>query len=203
MDVPESEYVTQLVDRLGHARAVYLIGSAAMGAYVPGRSDLDVMVVVDAPLSDAARDAIVARCSHQALPCPARKLELVVYTAEQVAAPARHQRWELNLNTGAGEPLHAGADPAAEPWFWFVLDLAQAREHAVTLHGPPPAETIGAVPRELAMEALADAVAWYARNEPGEPAFLAAARAWRFAETGEWSPKRAALGWAVQRLRSR
>jgi hypothetical protein len=200
MDDAARDYVTQLAGRVGAARAVYLIGSAALGAYEAGRSDLDVLVVVDAPLSPQERDGIVARCSHDALPCPARKLELVVYTAEQVAAPARDQRWELNLNTGAGEPLHAGADPAAEPWHWFVLDLAQAREHAVALHGPPAAELIGEVPRELALEALGDAVAWYARNEPGEPAFLAAARAWRYVEEGAWSSKRAALGWAIQRL---
>jgi Nucleotidyltransferase domain/Domain of unknown function (DUF4111) len=194
----EDAYLAELVARIGPARAVYLTGSAALGAYVPGRSDLDVMVVVDAPLGAEERDAIVARCSHDALPCPARKLELVVYTAEQVAAPRREQRWELNLNTGEGEQ-HAGTDPSAEPWFWFVLDLALAREHAVALHGPPAAELIGEVPRPLVLDAMADTVAWYARNEPGEGAVLAAARAWLYAEEGVFASKRDALQWARHR----
>ena len=196
----EEAYLAELTARLAGARAVYAIGSYALGAYVPGRSDLDVLVVVDAPLEAAERDAIVARCSHDALPCPARKLELVVYTPEQLAAPGRDQRWELNLNTGAGTPLHAAADPAAEPWFWFVLDLAQARDHAVVLHGPPASDLIGPVPRDVVVAAQADAVAWYARHEPGEPALLAAARAWRYAEEGVFSPKREAWRWAAQRL---
>ena len=195
----EPEYLAELTQRLGGARAVYLIGSAALGGHDPGRSDLDVLAVVDAPLSSEERGAIVARCSHEALPCPARKLELVVYTAEQVAAPSRDQRLELNLNTGADEPLVADVAPAPGEWFWFVLDLAQAREHAVALHGPPPVEMIGEVPRDLALDALADCVAWYAANEPGEALFAAAARTWRYAETGEWSSKTAALGWAIQR----
>jgi nucleotidyltransferase-like protein len=200
MDGSARAYVSELGSRLSAARAAYVVGSAALGAYEPGRSDLDVLVVVDAPLTAAERERIVASCSHEALPCPARKLELVVYTASQVAAPARGQRWELNLNTGADTPLHAGADPSAEPWFWFVLDLAQAREHALALHGPPAGELIGAVSRELALEALAEAVAWYARNEPGEPAFLAAARAWRYVEEGVFSSKRDALQWACRSL---
>jgi hypothetical protein len=191
-------YLAELTSRLGAARAVYLVGSGATGSYEPGRSDLDVMVVVDAPLTDAERRGIVERCSHDALPCPARKLELVVYTREQVGAPRRDQPWELNLNTGAAEPLHAGADPAAEPWHWFVLDLAQAREHFAALHGPPAPELIGEVPRPLALEALSEAVAWYARNELGEQALLAAARAWRYAEEGVWSSKRDALGWVCR-----
>lgn len=199
MDDAARVYLHELAARLPEARAVYVIGSAAMGGYEPGRSDLDVLVAVDAPLDGAARDAIVARCSHDALPCPARKLELVVYTAAQLATPSRGQRWELNLNTGADEPLHAGADPAAEPWFWFVLDLAQARDHAVPLRGPPAHELIGEVPRTLALEALADCIAWYARHQPGEAAFLAAARAWRYVEEGVWSSKRDALRWARQR----
>ena len=112
--------------------------------------------------------------------------------------PRRGQPWELNLNTGAAEPLHVGTDPAAEPWHWFVIDLALGRDHAVALAGPPPAELIGPVPRELALDALAEAVAWYARHEPGEPAFLAAARAWRYFEEGVWSSKRDALQWACR-----
>lgn len=190
----EQEYLGALLERLPAARAVYLTGSAALGAYVPGRSDLDVMVIADAPV-DAA--GIAARCSHAALPCPARKLELVVYTPEQVSEPSRDQRWELNLNTGA-EEQHVGTDPDAEPWFWFVLDLALAREHGVALHGPPPAEVIGPAPREVVLAAQADAVAWYAHNEPGEGALLAAARAWLYAEEGRFAGKREALQWACR-----
>ena len=190
----EEVYLAELVARLGDVRAVYLSGSAALGAYEPGRSDLDVLVVADAPVDVAG---LVERCSHHALPCPARKLELVVYTPEQVAAPSRDQRWELNLNTGAAEQ-HAGTDPSAEPWFWFVLDLALARRHGIALRGPAPGELIGAAQRELVLAAMAEAVTWYVRNEPGEGTLLAAARAWRYAEEGDFVSKRDALQWACR-----
>jgi len=47
---------------------------------------------------------------------------------------------------------------------------------------------------------MAAAVAWFAREEPGEAVLLTAARAWRFAEEGVFSPKRDAWRWAVARL---
>jgi predicted nucleotidyltransferase len=73
---------------------VVAIGSWALGDYVPGVSDLDVAVVTDG----AAPDLDPVR--HAALPCPARKLELVVYSADQAAAPTRDLRFVLDLNTG-------------------------------------------------------------------------------------------------------
>ena len=125
----EPEYLGELVTRLPAARAVYLTGSAALGGYERGRSDLDVIVAVDAPLSGAAR-------ARTAL---------------------------------AAGPHHRGGR------------AARGRM------------TLGAVPRELVLAAMADAVAWHARHEPGEGAVLAAARAWHYAETGAFASKAQAL----------
>src|SRR5881409_2250863 len=109
-----SSYLDQLLSALtgtfGNAlNAVYISGSAAVGAYRPGESDLDVLVAVDqAPRS--ALEAVVARCSHEALPCPATKLELVVYERSALAAPGERPRWSLNFDTGPGVH-HVGFDP--------------------------------------------------------------------------------------------
>jgi hypothetical protein len=184
-------YLNELTRRLDNILAsragVYLIGSAAVGAYRPGASDLDVIAAADAVGEDAV-EAILARCSHEALPCPARKLELVVYEWDALARPGERPRWTLNFDTGKGE-RHVGRDPVQEPPHWFVLDLAFARRHAVTLAGPPATDAIGAIPDELIRSALADAVAWYAEHEPGEPARLAARRARHWQATGEFATK--------------
>ena len=171
----EDVYLAELVARLGDVHAVYLSGSAALGGYERRRSDLDVIVVVEAPLAGAQRDAIVARCSHAALPCPARKLELVVYGADGAV--------ELNLNSG---PDGTTAEPA--DWFWFVVDRAIAREHAVALLGPPASVLIPAPDRARVLEALEEMVAWYARHEPGEASEIAAARARAYAAEGRCLP---------------
>src|SRR4051812_28710629 len=154
-----------------------------MDAYVPGRSDVDVIGVSAGTLSEKDRRAIATDLSHGRLPCSARKLELVIYTRAHVERPAACIQPELNLNTGAEEHSLESADP-----FWFVLDLALARERGVSLHGPGPAELIGEVPRAAILRALAASVDWYAREDPGSPnALLNADRARRYVDEGVWS----------------
>lgn len=168
-------------------RGVYLTGSAAVGAYRQGKSDVDVLVVAE-PAERGSMELIVERCSHEQLPCPATKLELVVYEPAALADPGERPRWSLNLDTGATEH-HVGFDPGAEPAHWFVLDLAFARRHAVARLGPPAAELIGDPGDDAVRAAFRDLVDWYRRNEPGEAA-RAARRARHWEATGEFAPKR-------------
>ena len=204
MDDRLREYLEELSRRIEYALGDHLLGVAAIGsialdAWVPRRSDVDVLVVVERPLVAAEWDDLVDSASHESLPCPGRKLELVAYTRPQVAAPRRSQRWELNLNPGPGV-RHAGHDPMAESWHWFVLDLAQARKHAVPLFGPHPRELVGEVKDDLVADALSACVAWYALHEPGPQLMLAAARAWRWNTDRQWVSKDEAWRWASERL---
>jgi hypothetical protein len=199
------DYLGELTRRLAEVLgerllSVAAVGSIALGAYVPGRSDVDVMVVIDQPLTVADWDAVVDLCSHETLRVPGTKLEMVAYTRAQVAAPRRNQRWELNFNSGP-DVQHAGFDPYAEPWHWFVLDLAQARQTAITLHGEDMRTLIGEVPDELISDAHAALLAWYALHEPGPYLLLAAARAWRWRSEGTFVSKAEAWSWALERMR--
>jgi hypothetical protein len=187
----ERKYMDRLVAQLRVAlaeslRAIYLTGSSAVGAYVAGSSDIDVLVAADGATRAQLED-VVARCSHAALPCPARKLELVVYEVGELAAPRERPRWSLNLDTGRDEQ-HAGFDPAAEPGFWFVLDLAFAHRHAQALAGPPPAELIGTPGDDAVRAAFEALVEWFARNEP-DGTEIARRRARHWMDTGEFASK--------------
>jgi hypothetical protein len=199
------EYLDRLVERLRNSlgdelAGIYLVGSAALGAYRPGRSDVDVYVITVEEVDREALLRVAASCSHGALPCPARKLELVVIPAAEARHPSERPRWQLNLNTGEGMVDHVGLDPDAEPGFWFVLDLALAHSHAIALHGPPVAELIGPPDRAAVARAQADTVAWYARHEPGAGAVVAACRAWIWQEEGRFVPKEEAVRWALERV---
>lgn len=191
------ELAARLADSLGERlMSVLSIGSYALGAFDPKSSDLDVIVVVDRPLTVSDWDAVVDSCSHESLPVPARKLELVAYTRPQVAAPRRNQGWELNFHTGPGV-RHAGHDPMAESWHWFVLDLAQARDTAIALYGETAREVIGEVGDNLVQDALAACLTWYELHEPGPQLMFAAARAWRWNAERLWTSKPEAWEWAA------
>lgn len=178
-------YLGRLVDVLTQTapiEAVYLLGSAALGAYEHGRSDVDVVAVTSRSLSTEERRALAAAAAAVAV--PARKLELVVY-------PRGSTRWELNLNTAeAAAAVHVGLDPDAEPSFWFVLDRAIAEQHALALHGPPWAELFEPESREATEAALGEAVAFDGWSEANRALAAARGRIWR--ETGRWVSKREA-----------
>ena len=170
-------------------------GSAALGAYEPGRSDVDVIAVVAEPVAPEALRTLAGRVSQAELPCPARQLELVVWRR------GSGRPFELNLNTGVERADHVGVDPEAEPTFWFAIDRAIARERGRSLLGPPPGELLDEPPRAELLTALRESLDWHAKHEPDGPdAILNAARAWRWARTGRWTSKRRAAEWAIGRM---
>jgi Domain of unknown function (DUF4111) len=173
-----------------------LAGSAALGDYMEGASDLDVAVVAPTAVEDP--EALAAPLRHAVLPCPARRLELVVYRAEQAAAPSADLEFELDLNTGV-DADRLVTEPDDSGSHWYLIDLAIAREHGVPLAGPAPRELIGEPPRDDVLAALAAGLRWALAREPESPnTFLNACRAARFALEGDWVSKSEAGRWAIE-----
>jgi hypothetical protein len=198
-------YLDRLVDRLRQGLGpdligVYAVGGLALGDYRPASSDIDVYAVVRTALDETIKRSVADLCSHRRLPCPARRLELVVVSAAAAGSPGTTPRWELNLNTGEHETDHIGLDPAGEPSHWFVLDLALARQCALPLLGPSADELIGEPEDADVRAAQAQVVAWYAGNGLGPETVAAACRAWHWSETGTFAAKPDALRWAAERL---
>ena len=167
---------------------VYLAGSGALGGYVHGRSDVDVAVVSRRPLSRETKEAVVAALRHEAFPCPARGLELVVY-AYRSPVP------ELNLNSGEHMPFHATFEPGDDSPHWFVLDRAILGARGLTLVGPHPSDAFPPPAEDEILDALATGVQWY-RDRPDEPrddAALNAVRSRAYLEGGEWLSKAEAV----------
>src|SRR5262245_44924436 len=70
--------------------AVYLFGSAAYGEYEVGLSDLDAQAVSSKSLDTSDYLEIVAHLQHSYLPCPARRLEFVLYQENAIRPASRH-----------------------------------------------------------------------------------------------------------------
>ncbi len=196
-------YLDRLVDR---SRAflddrligAWLANSGARDDYLPGRSDLDVGLAVAGALDEGLARRLAEALSHGSLPCPAPRLELVVYRHEVLADPGPRPGWELNLNTGSAIPDHVGLDPRAEPGHWFVLDLSMARDRSVTLFGPPLRDLLAPIPDGLVIDALRASADWHAANDAEAPnRVLNACRAWVWLEERRWSSKSEAAAWAI------
>jgi hypothetical protein len=205
MTSPEiAVYLLELVDRLrrtvgAQLVGVYAGGSLALGDYEHGRSDVDVAAVVRGPLERERKHAVVAAVRHEALPCPARGLELVVYSAAAVRTNDAEADFELNLNTGAGMAFRADLAPGDES-HWFAVDRSVIAQHGIALLGPPANEVFTPVPREPLLAVLGEGLTWWRAAAPASPdAVLNACRSLHFADTGRWASKRGAAEWAVER----
>ena len=169
MTVAEAQletFVAQVVDAIEDVTQVagaFVLGSALLGGFDPATSDLDVVVVVERPLEEREREAVVAELDE--LPQPFRELELVVY-----AAGAKPPAYELNYPDGPGEP-----------GFWFVLDAALAQRFAAREWG----ELLQPVSEDETRRAAEELLRWAeARDEP-----VHAARARHYLEHGDWITK--------------
>ncbi len=205
MTSPEiAAYERELVDRLRRTLGaelvgVYAGGSLALGDYEHGRSDVDVAAVVRGPLEHERKRAVVAAVRHEALPCPARGLELVVYSAAAVRTTGAEANFELNLNGGAAMAFRADLAPGDER-HWFALDRSVLAQHGIALLGPPANEIFTPVPREGLLAVLGEGLTWWRAAAPASPdAVLNACRSLHFAGTNRWASKRRAAEWAVER----
>ena len=203
-------YLSELVAR---ARGVlgddligaYAAGSLALGAYVPGRSDVDVALVSVDAIGPDRKHALVARLRHEVLPCPARGLELVTYRRAVAASGTPEPGFEVELNTGARMAFRATYDPADRPAadgrFWYGLDRSLLHQSGTALLGPPAAEVFADLTPADLRRLLVDALTWWlARPTPpgDEPApgtgdaVLAACRSLVRVRDGVWLSKAAA-----------
>ena len=202
-DPSADAYLGQLAGRaeevLGDALiGRYLVNSGARGDYLPGRSDLDVVLIVADALSAPTTLRLADALRHSAIPCPAPRLELVVYRRDVAADPGARPPFELNLNSGPAIADHLALDPAEEPWFWFTLDLAAAADAALPIVGPPRAEIFGSVPRRAVLDALLASHAWHVEHDTLAPnQVLNACRAWCWVVSARWRSKSDAAGWAI------
>jgi hypothetical protein len=200
-----SDYLDELVRRVQNVVSdrlvgIWLVGSAALGDFERHRSDLDVQAIATETLPEHFLTGLAAELAHESLPCPARGLEFVLYPQSGLLDPDG-PTFQLNLNTGASMSTHLGLDPAAEPRFWFVIDVAIARDHAVSLDGPSAEAAWPELPRPMIAGALREALAWHALGSRSRAqAFLAACRAWAWAVDGVWRSKRDAAEWARGRI---
>ena len=155
--------VVDAVEIVAPVAGAFVLGSALLGGFDPGTSDLDVVVVVERPLGEAEREAVVAVLDE--LPRPFRKLELVVY-----AAGAKPPAYELNYPDGPGEPE-----------FWFVLDAALAQRFAAREWG----ELLKPVSEAETRQAAEELLRWAETRDE----HVHAARARHYLEHGEWITK--------------
>lgn len=113
-------YARTLTGRLmtvsgGLLQAAYLHGSAALGGWVPGRSDVDMLFVICAGIDDVAVERMSQALRKGAGQGPGRELECSVVTVAQAGRPAPPWPFVLHVAAGPGQPGRAVRPGAQSP----------------------------------------------------------------------------------------
>lgn len=187
---------------LDHILAGVIVhGSLTLGDYIPGRSDVDVLIVIDNPLTDRQLRALIeaVESARPQAPCG---VDLRVATRKAAAAATRAPPMEAYIEIVPGrESMHVDTRQVGERD--LVIEFSMCRAHGRALYGAAPADLIGAIPKDRVLDVgdaqLAD---WESIGDDPKNAqltVLTACRIWRFAEEGRHCSKSAAGEWALRR----
>lgn len=184
----------------GDLVGVYFVGSVALGGYVPGESDVDVIGVTRSEVADSVRQLIADAVVAITPSCPARGLEFTLYRSEVVARAPDGADFELNANGGPRMERTHHLDAAAEPGFWYVLDRAIAHCSGIAIVGPPAGDVFVEVARSTLLDAMTQSMRWHRVHEKATLySVLNACRAWRFAVEDVLGSKLDGATWARTR----
>ena len=183
---------------------VYFVGSIALGGYVGGESDVDVIAVCRGPLAAETKEAVADRLLDATVNCPARGLEFTLYRAEVAANTPKQADFEINVNGGPRMAREVRLSAHGQARFWYVLDRGIANRHGLVLSGPPSAEVFSRVPRTVLIEVMRESMRWHREHEKATHySVLNACRAWRFAVDDVLGSKLEGARWARDRWRPR
>jgi streptomycin 3"-adenylyltransferase len=186
-----------LHERLGtDLVGVYLYGSAVIGEFHPGRSDLDAVAVVARALPTARALWVAAGITAVDRPWATKGIDLAVVTADVAVSPPRSPRFELCMLTFYGSPRAGESVSGGDPR--LVMNLACCRDHGIAVVGPAAAQVFGPVPRAAYLSELRAELEkrWMSSHYR----VLNACRDWRYVEDGVICSKIEGARWARGRL---
>jgi hypothetical protein len=181
----------------------YFVGSIALGGYVRGESDIDIVGVCCRPIRKETKRLLAEQLLEATINCPARGLEFSLYRAEVVSAPGRGAHFEANVNGGPRMARSVRLSARHEPGFWYAIDRAIAHRQGIAISGPPAAEVFADLPRQVLLDAMAESMRWHREHEKATLySVLNACRAWRFAAEDVLRSKLDGAHWALERWRT-
>ncbi|WUJ08947.1 DUF4111 domain-containing protein [Actinoplanes sp. NBC_00393] len=197
---PVEELAARCADAVGGTvRSVILHGSLAAGGFRAGRSDIDLLIVVDSGLSDSQASAL-EEVVREADVGDASGIDLHVVTADVAAVPTRTPAVELQVGRYPGEfEVERRRSEAPD----LLAELSMARAQGRALVGAAPVEVIAPVPHAWVVDRGRHWLrTWQSLTDDTEHAafmVLTACRMWRFAADGVHSSKIEAAEWALTR----
>ena len=185
---------------------VYLQGSSVMGCFNPEKSDIDLIVVVDRPLNDAAKKEYMDMVVELNALSPAKGIEMSIVLREVCKPFLYPTPFELHFSAGHLEWYEKDPDDYISEMKGTDKDLAAhftiINNRGICLYGPPIKEVFAEVPCSDYMDSI-----WFDVEEAVEeiseyPMYLTLnlARVLAYKEEGLVLSKKEGGEWAIEHM---
>jgi predicted nucleotidyltransferase len=198
------KYLNQLSQKLQNSLGsnlvgIYQTGSLSLDNYMEDKSDLDVIVVINKPITKKARNTLSQELDHKNFPCPAKGLELIIFTKETLANINSEPRYEFWFGTGSDWIPENWAEGKTKE---MVIFIELCRQNGRILFGKNTDDVFPSVKREWLIEAFLGELYWHQTkildpfHDPlGMNSVLNACRILAFVKEGEMISKSAGGEW--------
>lgn len=173
-------------DCRGRLVAAILHGSAVLGGWMPGRSDVDVLFIVADNISEMDLRRMTISLVTLAEACPGSGIETSIVSAAQARDPKPPWPYLRHVVAGPATENWIGPQPGEDAYDPdLLMYYAVCRAKGISVHGAPAASLIGEVPRRLVLSYLAGDLSWGLQNASEAYAVLNACRAEAYLTTGQ------------------
>ena len=185
---------------------IYLHGSAVMGCFNPQKSDIDLIIVVNRPLSDSVKKMymdMVVRCNAMG---PAKGIEMSIVLREVCKPFVYPTPFELHFSVGHLEWYNQNSDDYIRKMNGVDKDLAAhftiIGNRGRCLYGAPVKEVFAEVPGCDYMDSIWNDIAEAPENITKDTMYLTLnlARVLAYKEEGLVLSKQEGGEWAVSKL---
>ena len=106
----------------GQIAGVILHGSLTSAEYVSGFSDVDLLIIIDEPLSGVQLAALTGALEAERRLAPARRADLRVVTRQVAAAPTPRRPWRPTSRSATDlSPAYASSAVIGESAIWWSI----------------------------------------------------------------------------------
>jgi predicted nucleotidyltransferase len=178
--------------------AAYLHGSAAGDDFVPGRSDLDVLVVLEQQLPDPTVAGLVEAAGAVGRSA-GMNVDFRLVTKEAARNADRHPLLEAGISVRLGREPDAVMETRRAVEVDLLNEFSLCRDHSVPIVGHDAAEVLFDVPSHWVVEIGLDQIQRW-RELPFESTYadlmvFTSCRIWQFATEGVHASKSGAARW--------
>jgi len=184
----------------GRLVGAYLHGSAAMGGWLPSRSDVDLLFVIDDATSAEVLPGLERALVDSAPACPGTGLECSVVSARQASAPGEPWPFLLHVQSSRREPTRIiqGATMDGDPD--LLMHYLVCRVAGVPVLGAEPQAVFGTVPRSIVLAHLASELIWGPSTGQRRMRSSTPVARWCTRRRGTSCPRSRAAAWCSTRV---